>query len=68
MSKKISIKVDIFPPDRDHCKLQLSYCQRLEWHPDYVCGEFHIPLFKSDDGTIKRPKFCRDREVSDETK
>jgi hypothetical protein len=66
---KIYIKVPINLSDVEHCydpkKGIWKVCGKLYWNGDYyVCGAYERKLKECKDGTIRRPKFCRDREVN----
>ena len=72
---KIKVKATIDPPDDEHCldprcRRDIEHCKFMNWKPylapmgcEYQCDIYRKRLYKRIDGTIKRPKFCRDSEV-----
>jgi hypothetical protein len=68
---KIYIKVPINLSDAEYCynpKIdKWKECKRLQWNGDYyVCDAYERKLKNDKYGSVKRPKFCRDREVKEE--
>jgi len=70
---RIYVKCIINPPDDEHClnpksRRKFEHCKFMNWMPrrddiKYKCDIYQRKLYKRKDGTIKRPKFCRDSEV-----
>lgn len=73
---KIQIIATIDPPDIEHClnpktsrKRKTEHCKFMNWMPcsgglEYSCDVYRKRLRKRKDGTIIRPRWCRNREVS----